>query len=190
MKHFGLGITKLRRTLLGAGCTIVLASMIFIWSDLQRQSAVQDKTLAHQRKIHAEQALNDSAVQVREIGEIARSFRQLQESGVIGEEQRQQWRNLLDKLQQERQPLRLSHELDERRALNTERKSFHSRLRVQAEVRHETDLLQLIRRLEREISALAITQHCQVTRQKNTLANLVAHCEIELITLLPQSEVQ
>lgn len=186
-------VARLRRPLLGALGSTLVAGAILAWNASSLQEARQENAAAGLRKQETEQKLKQAMAEAGNIGERTRRYQQLRESGVIGEEQRQQWVAALQAIQQERQPLSLDYELGAKTPLpggHDHSRSFASRLLLQLEVRHEADLLQLITRLEREIGALTAWQNCHLARSENSSPGLSARCEISLITLLPGTEAR
>lgn len=193
MNDIGHLAIRLRPALLGALAAGIAAGATFFWNAGRLQDARQEYATAQQHRKEMEQKLGLALAEAGAIDERNRRFRQLRESGVVGEERREQWTSALQAITEERQPLNFDYELGAKTVLagNDETsRSFASRLLLEFEVRHEDDLLQLIARLEREIDALMAWQSCQLTRSGEPAPGLSARCEISLITLLPGTERQ
>ncbi|MFZ2268564.1 MAG: hypothetical protein WAV95_13400 [Azonexus sp.] len=193
MTSAGYIITKLRRPLMGILGASLLAGALFLWAANSLQDARQENAAAWLRKQQMEQNLARAVAEAGNIGERSAHFQQLRESGVVGEEQRAQWASVLHDIQQDRQPLNIEYEFGAKAPVATGQNTsptFSTRLLLQAEVRHETDLLQLVARLEREIRALIAWQNCQLTRSDTAPPRLGMRCEISLITLQPGAKVQ
>lgn len=190
MSPAGRIVSKLRQPLLGALASALLAGAILLWSTSEWQDARQENTAVRLRKQQMELLLNHATAEAGNIAERALRLQQLRESGVIGEEQREQWADMLEKLRQEREPLHLAYEFGAKTPLAESDKaiqSFATRLHLEAELRHETDLLQLVTRLEQQARALPAWQSCQLARLEMPRQGLRASCELSLITLLPMA---
>lgn len=184
-------VSKLHRPLLGTLASALASGALLLWSMNELQDARQENAAARLRKQQMAQLLSQATAETGKIGERTRRFQQLQASGVIGKEQHQHWTTLLENIQREREPLNLTYELGTRTPLtggNGAIQSFATRLQLDAELRHEADLLELIRRLDVEAGALADWQSCRLARQEKPGQGLRASCEISLITLRPPEE--
>lgn len=184
-------IGKLQRPLIAAIGSILLATSTILWSSKELQHARQEKSMALQHRNTAEQQLGQATADSGTIRERAASFRHLQESGIVGEEQREQWVARLADIEQERLPLHMQYALGTKERLNVSKANkpgFASRLHLQLELRHTADLLDLLARIEHQLTALSAPQRCQLTRQEAPGAGLEASCDIDLITLLAKEK--
>lgn len=184
-------VSKLHRPLLGTLASALASGALLLWGMNELQDARQENTAARLRKQQTEQLLSQATAETGKVGERARRFQQLRAAGVIGKEQHQQWTILLENIRQDRDPLNLTYELGTRTPLtggNGAIQSFATRLQLDAELRHETDLLELIRRLDVEAGPLTDWRSCRLTRQEKPRQGLRASCEISLITLHPAEE--
>lgn len=191
MMPAGRVIAKLRQPLLGLLASALLAGATTLWGNFALQDARRENAAARLRKTQMQEHLNQATAEAGNISARVPTFRQLAASGVVGEEARQQWTNMLENIGQERQPLDMNYELGAKTPLtgsNSACQGFATRLRLRAEFRHETDLLQLVARLEQEARALLTVQHCRLARAAGPLPGLHGSCEFDLITLQPAAQ--
>lgn len=194
MKSRRRDIRKLHRPLLGVLATLALAGTLFAWSNSQHEEARQQNAAARLRKNQLEQRLRQAGGEIHDLEARSRSFRQLQESGMIGEEKRLEWLETLQTIQREQHLSGLNYQFGVKAPLAASNRPdplyFSSPLHLQARLPHEESLLRLLTRLENELSAFVMMRGCNIGRSAppGTIAPLIAKCEMELITLLPITE--
>ena len=121
-------------------------------------------------------------------------FRQLQERGVIGEEQRLDWVELLEEIRDKRRLLDLRYDIAPQRPLDADASGDFvfsvSSMKVQMKLLHEEDLTRLLGDLRQQAKALIRVKGCNVERLPSALAeragdwaNLQADCDIDWLTL-------
>ncbi|MDR3298413.1 MAG: hypothetical protein LBU43_00040 [Candidatus Accumulibacter sp.] len=126
-----------------------------------------------------------------EIRHKAALFGQLQADGVIGEEQRLEWVELLKEIRDQRRLIEIRYEFAPQHALgDAPVESFGlyaSAMKLQARLLHEEDLIHLLDDLRQQARALIQIKRCDVTRRTNVddaLQGLLqADCLIDWITL-------
>lgn len=128
-----------------------------------------------------------------EIREKAALFNALKARGVIGEEQRLEWVELLKEIREKHRLIELRYEIAPQQPLErTPAGSFAlhaSTMKLQLSLLHEEDLIRLLDDLRREARALIQVRRCDVLRiprsgPENTLQGfLQAECLIDWITL-------
>lgn len=182
-------LTKLRGPLVGALLFSSLAGAGTIWTANVRKQAEQENNTARQRKAETQRALDQMHIEAGGIEAHVSRFRGLQQSGMVGEEQRQQWAETLATLERQRQPQALGYKLGEKTLLGEfstpDQSIFASRLELHIGSRHEIDFLGLLSLLTKELKAQSILRHCQLERQAEN--GLAARCDIELITFAPKT---
>jgi len=187
-------LNKLRQPLLGALFAIFVAGAGSYWSKQYWLDAQQENVMSRQQKARMQERLNLASADAAMIDARLMAYRKIQKTGAIGDEQQQEWQKTLLAIRQERHALPIRYELGEKVPLGEisgpHLATFGTRLHLDAEVSHEVDLIHLISRLEKEIKALPILQHCRLERAANPSSNLSASCEFELIALLPKSEAR
>jgi len=128
-----------------------------------------------------------------EIRQKSAIFHKLQARGVVGEEQRLEWVELLKEIRDRRRLLDLQYEIAPQRALDATPGSgyayFASSMKVQLKLLHEEDLTRLLDDLRRQARALIQVKSCNVSRlprgssEGGTPAQLQAECLIDWVTL-------
>ena len=128
-----------------------------------------------------------------EIRQKSAMFQKLQARGVVGEEQRLEWVELLKEIRDRRRLLDLQYEIAPQRALDATLGSgyayFASSMKVQLKLLHEEDLTRLLDDLRQQARALIQVKSCNVSRlprggvEGGTPAQLQADCQIDWVTL-------
>ena len=148
-------------------------------SAAQRQRNEVDGKL---RRVRSEEA---------EIKQKSALFSRLQQRGMIGEEQRLDWVELLKSIRERRHLLDLRYEIAPQRALDTQpggALSFHaSTMKIELKLLHEEDLTRLLGDLRQQAGPLIQVKSCKVSRlpraSGDSAAQLQAACQIDWITL-------
>lgn len=128
-----------------------------------------------------------------EIREKAALFNALKARGVIGEEQRLEWVELLKEIRERHRLIELRYEIAPQQALEKSPAGklvlYASTMRLQLSLLHEEDLVRLLDDLRRQARALIQVRRCDVSRiprsgPENTLQGFLrAECLIDWITL-------
>ena len=126
-----------------------------------------------------------------EIKQKSAVFSGLQARGVIGEEQRLEWVELLKTIRDRRRLLDLQYEIAPQRALDAAPGSaftfYASTMKIQLKLLHEEDLTRLLDDLRQQARALIQVKSCTVSRlprgSADGTAQLLADCQIDWITL-------
>jgi hypothetical protein len=129
-----------------------------------------------------------------EIKEKSSLFSNLQARGVIGEEQRLDWVELLKDIRDKRRLIDLQYEISPQRALDTNAGSglafYASAMKLQVKLLHEEDLTRLLDDLRNQAKALIRVKSCNVSRlarggdeRSGGLAQLQADCQLDWVTI-------
>jgi len=128
-----------------------------------------------------------------EIREKAALFNALKARGVIGEEQRLEWVELLKEIRERHRLIELRYEIAPQQPLEKTPTGsltlYASTMKLQLSLLHEEDLIRLLDDLRRQAHALVQTRRCDVSRiphrgAENTLQGfLQAECLIDWVTL-------
>jgi hypothetical protein len=182
-------LVRLRLPLLGFFCSLSLAGALLAWSESLRWHAEQARDTARSSKNRIEQRLNQANGEAQNLAERAAVFRQMQETGILGEEKRLEWTEMLLALQRRLRLPGLHYEFAAQTPLDTgncsARHCYSSLLLLQLRLLHEADLLDLLAHIEREAKALVVLQGCrlQPLKQSTETARLNAECRMQWITL-------
>ena len=159
-----------------------------------KESAEHARLAATTQRGEVEERLQRMRSEEIEIRRDSLLFYQLQERGVIGEEQRLDWVELLEAIRDTRRLLDLRYEIAPQRPLEAGAAGDFvfsvSSMKVQMKLLHEEDLTRLLSDLRRQAKALIRIKGCNVERLPPTVAeragdwaNLQADCEIDWLTL-------
>jgi len=117
-------------------------------------------------------------------------FNALKARGVIGEEQRLDWVDLLRSIRDRHRLIDLRYEIAPQRPLDAAPGSafafYASTMKVELKLLHEEDLTRLLDDLRQQARALILVRHCAVSRLPRGgegSAHLQAECQIDWITL-------
>lgn len=129
----------------------------------------------------------------QEIRDKSAIFNLLQARGVIGNEQRLEWVELLKDIRDKRQLLEMQYEFSPQRRLDPnpigEFSFYASAMKLQLKLLHEEDLTRLLDDLRQQAKALIQVKQCSISRQpretseRGPAALLQAECQIDWITL-------
>jgi len=172
--------------------TVVGAASLYFTADARKNAQLAQKNSAQQRA-----ELDTKLKQVRdeeiEIKEKSIIFNKLRERGIIGDEQRLEWVELLKNIRDKHQLLDLDYEISPQRPLESTSPNdvaYASAMKLQLKLLHEEDLLRLLCDLRNQANALIAVKSCNISRlaltpeeRANSHANLAAICEIDWITL-------
>jgi hypothetical protein len=186
-------LRKLRWPLLGALLLIVLAGLPVWWSSGDVAQAHRERDAAASRKSQIEQRLRQVRTEEQELKERADLFLRLQQSGIAGEENRLDWTELLQDIQQQLRLPGILYEFGVRKPLDAgvsaDYQYFASPMRIQLRLLHEQDLLHFLGRLQREAKALVLIRRCTLAPLAgrgvgaDDLAQLGAECDVHWITV-------
>ena len=140
------------------------------------------------RRVSSEQA---------EIKQKSERFNALQARGVIGEEQRLEWVELLKEIRDGRRLIDLQYEFAPQRGLDAKSDAkpdgdftfYASTMKVQIKLLHEEDLTRFLADLKQRARALIQVKNCNVSRlpreasEGSASAQLLADCQIDWVTL-------
>ena len=185
---------KLRGGLLGCMALIAAGVGTVLLSDNAAQTARRELAAAQAARNEFDDKLKRVRSEENEIREKTAIFRQLEARGVIGEEQRLEWSELLNAIGDRRQLLNLRYEFEPQRPLDAAAPAaalsyFVSPMRLQLDLLHEEDLTRLLADIRQQANALIQVRNCLVSRSSGSAdsraagSQLQAECRIDWITL-------
>lgn len=194
MKFAVADLRKIRGSLLAAALAGIVSLTTVLIALEQKQSAETSRAAAHER--------HSKLVQLSQDGSTIRKrlalFGELRQRGVIGEEQRLDWIELLNALRR-KHGITLQYELAPQRELESRPASafsfYASAMQLQLGLLHEEDLLRVLDDLRRQARALVLLRHCKLGRlheaddepNRPLGAQLQADCRIDWVTLRERS---
>jgi len=174
-----------------AAILIALAVAAGLWTSAGARKAQGEHDAAAARKAEVERRLARVRTEEQEIKARTQQFQQMEQAGIIGQEKRLDWTELLRDLQHQLRLPGMSYEFGPQVPLETTTDTgyaYHSsQLKIQLRLLHEEDLLNFINRLQREAKAMILVRGCKLIRSpaanSASGAQLNAECTMEWITL-------
>ena len=193
MKFLPGDLKKLQISLLVCLLMIVMGAAVVFFANGATRSAQHERVTAQAQRNDYVGKLQRVSSEEREIKEKSVLFQKLQQRGIIGEEQRLEWVELLKDIRDKRRLIDLVYEIEPQRPLDVAPGAgftFNvSPMKVQLKLLHEEDLTRFLGDLNEQARALIQVRYCKVTRQPqgqagmSGQANLLAECRIDWVTL-------
>jgi len=193
MKFASEDFPKIQVSLLAAALMIAVGAVAVSFSLNLTKTAQLARTAATAERNEFESKLKQVRNEENEIKQKSALFSELQARGVIGEEQRLEWVELLKDIRDKRRLLDLQYEISPQRPLDANPGSgfafYASTMKLQLKLLHEEDLTRLLDDLRSQARALIQVRSCNVTRlphggaEPGSLAQLQADCQIDWVTL-------
>ncbi len=193
MKFLPGDLKKLQISLLVCLLMIVMGAAVVFFANGATRSAQHERVTAQAQRNDYVGKLQRVSSEESEIKEKSALFQRLQKRGIIGEEQRLEWVELLKDIRDKRRLIDLVYEIEPQRPLDAAPGAgftFNvSPMKVQLKLLHEEDLTRFLGDLNEQARALIQVRYCKVTRQPqgqagtSGQANLLAECRIDWVTL-------
>lgn len=192
MSRLTRDLAKLRWHLVGAAASVAAAAAITYLAATGRQAAQSEHDAASSRYRQAQSRLSQVHGEEAEIREKAALFLRLQEKGIIGEEKRLEWSELLNDARHRLRIPTMDYEFAPQRVIDGNAKlAFHqSGMKLHLETLHEVDTLDFLDYLQEEAMALLWVRNCKLSRlpasaarQEAAPALISADCSIDWVTL-------
>ena len=184
---------KLQWSLLATVLMMIVGAAMVYFSYNATEVAKRDRAAAQAERNEFDGKLKQVRNEENEIKQKSAVFNALQTRGMIGEEQRLEWVELLKDIRDTRRLIDLQYEIAPQRRLDSDAARgfafYSSTMRLQLKLLHEEDLTRLIDDLRERARALIQVKHCDVSRlpqsatDSSTIAQLQADCRIDWITL-------
>lgn len=172
---------------------IGLAIAAGLWSTGGTGKARAERDAAAARKLEIEKRLGRVRTEEQEIKARTQQFQQMELAGMIGQEKRLEWTELLRDLQRRLRLPGMNYEFGPQVPLESVAGAdyaYHSsQLKIQLRVLHEEDLLNFVGQLQKEAKALVVLRGCKLSRLPGAnpaardAAQLIGECTMEWITL-------
>ena len=184
---------KLQWSLLATVLMMIVGAAMVYFSYNATEVAKRDRAAAQAERNEFDGKLKQVRNEEDEIKQKSAVFNALQTRGMIGEEQRLEWVELLKDIRDTRRLIDLQYEIAPQRRLDTDAAKgfafYSSTMRLQLKLLHEEDLTRLIDDLHRRARALIQVKSCDVSRLPQDAGDgapatqLQADCRIDWITL-------
>lgn len=183
---------QLRMPLCGLLATILTAAAIVTGAMRELAKAEAEHDAATRERNRQEGLLNEIRREAREFDERARSLKQLQASGILGDRPHPDPAATLRAAQRALRLPALQHDPTRQRvALETPGSGlpawFATPIRIRLQLLHEEDLLRFLARIEREAHALIAVRQCRLA-QEPADTHLVAECRLEWLRIEAEGE--
>lgn len=159
----------------------------------RQQQALHGRAAAENVRAQAQGKLQQVREEESEIKVKAALFNNLAARGIVGEEQRLDWVELLRDIRSSRRLLDMEYEFSPQQPLNSGPGPWNfyaSTMRLQLQLLHEEDLLNVLADLRNTAKAQILVRSCEVSRQPHgpaaapgLQANLKAQCLLDWVTL-------
>lgn len=175
-----------------AALLIGLAIAAGLWSTGGAGQARAERDAAAARKLEIEKRLGRVRTEEQEIKARTQQFQQMELAGMIGQEKRLEWTELLRDLQRQLRLPGMNYEFGPQVPLESvggAGYAYHSsQLKIQLRLLHEEDLLNFVGQLQKEAKALVVLRGCKLSRvpggsTARDAAQLAGECTMEWITL-------
>jgi hypothetical protein len=181
---------------LAAAIAMIAAGVGISWlADQQVRSFAQTKISATSQLNEYEGKLKQVRAEEAEIKQKSALYSNLRARGIIGEEQRLDWVELIKEIKESRKLLDVQYEFSPQQALEASALSGFSfkssPMKLQMKLLHEGDLLNFINDLRKQAKAYVRVRSCNVVRIQRAAAPagdaalLLADCQLDWITILP-----
>jgi hypothetical protein len=193
MRLSGADFSKLQFSLLAAILMTSIGAISVYVALNATKTAKLGQAAAQTQRNDFDGKLKRASNEENEIRQKSALFNELQNRGVIGEEQRLEWVELLKEIRDRRRLIDLQYEIAPQRPLDANPGSdfafYSSTMKVQLKLLHEEDLARLLNDLRQQARALIQVKSCNVSRlprgnsERGATAQLQADCEIDWVTL-------
>lgn len=193
MKLAGTDLQKLQSSLLATLLMVAVGAASVHFALNSTKAAKLEQAAAQKNRNDFDGKLKQVRSEEAEIKQKSAVFNTLRARGIIGEEQRLEWVELLKDIRDRRRLLDLQYEIAPQRPLDASPGNafafYASTMKVQLKLLHEEDLTRLLDDLRRQASALIQVRSCAVSRLPRggaddaSNAHLQADCQIDWVTL-------
>jgi hypothetical protein len=189
---------KLALPLLLALALLAVGIALTLGGNAALASANRQFAAAEAERKQAAERLARISEEEREVKEKLDVYKQLKSLNILGEEQRLEWADAIQRIRMQRELLDLSYRVDRQRLLvsapgKPANVDFHaSTMRVQLGLLHEEDLLRFLADLRDSGNAYYSVKRCTLTRMgpvsgAQISPRLRGDCEIDLVTIIDRA---
>ena len=197
MKLAATDFARLQYSVLAALLMVIIGAGAVYFALNASSAAARQLLSAQTERDDADRKLRRARLEEDDIRDKSLTFNQLKARGIIGDERRLEWVELVRAIRQKRQLLELQYEIAPQRPLDALPGAgyafFASAMKLQLKLLHEEDLTRLLADLREQASALVRVRSCDVSRlpvglseptsASGVQAKLQADCLLDWITL-------
>jgi len=184
--------------------SLVVSATIIIVSSMYKESAIEDKQMTSQQLEDAKQRYYVAIDRKKLLKEFENRFKQLEKQGVVGDEQRLNWIDIIEETTKTKKIPYVKYKINKQDPVvqNDVRGAFpgievfHSSMMLEMQLLHEGDLYTLINQLNAKAKGLFDIENCEISRNRNiqgtlleatTDRNFNAKCKLNWYTMKPLS---
>ena len=199
MKLATSDLPKLQWSILAIVLMMAVGAALIFFAFSATEVAKRDRAIAQAERNEFDGKLKQVRNEEDEIKQKSAVFKALQTRGMIGEEQRLEWVELIKDIRDTRRLIDLQYEIAPQRRLDADTTKgfafYSSAMRMQLKLLHEEDLTRLLDDLRNRAKALIQVKRCDVARLpyntgSSQTAQLQADCQIDWITLREDKDAQ
>ena len=199
MKLATSDLPKLQWSILAIVLMMAVGAALIFFAFSATEVAKRDRAIAQAERNEFDGKLKQVRNEEDEIKQKSAVFKALQTRGMIGEEQRLEWVELIKDIRDTRRLIDLQYEIAPQRRLDADAAKgfafYSSAMRMQLKLLHEEDLTRLLDDLRNRAKALIQVKRCDVARLpystgSSQTAQLQADCQIDWITLREDKDAQ
>lgn len=188
MKFEARDFKKLSWQIAIAAGLIVAGGVIAYLSLMSAQRTEATHREAASRHTRIDNKLRQVRTEEEEIRKRTSLFLQMNERGILGEEKRLDWTEMLRDIQHSLHLPGMDYEFSPAKLLDGsgDGRLYASTMKLRLQLVHEEDLLRFLARMQQEAKAMVLVRSCNVARippASTSLAQLSADCEIDWITV-------
>lgn len=185
-------LRKLRWHLLALAILLAMAAVLVLWSRSVEEMARREQDAAVAQFRQTESKLRQVRTEEQEIKDKSALFLGLMRSGILGEERRLDWTEMLRDSQRQLRLPRMSYEFAPQAPLENSASGdyafYASPMKIHLQLVHENDLINFLDLVQRHAKALVLVRSCRVSRaapQGSDAGNgqLSADCTLDWITV-------
>ncbi|MBL8429841.1 MAG: hypothetical protein JNJ95_08135 [Dechloromonas sp.] len=185
-------LPKLGLPLLATVVMFVVAGLLAWVSHIDSSKAERERNAAEAARNQIEQRLRQVRTEEQDIRERMQLLKQLQDAGIVGDEKRLDWMEMLRDTQRELRLPGMSYEFGAQTSVDkgndTQHTWFSSPMRLQLRLLHEEDLLNYLARIQNKARAMVIVSSCRLAptpsqaEGREVMSQLGAECEMQWLT--------
>lgn len=190
----------IKPALLVLGASVLAAAILIsatqYFASTQHAAREQAQASRNENQQHLAQARND----VEEIRRHLKTYQDLAQKGIVGEEQRLNWVETLVNLGRELNLTNAHYDFSERKRVDLEEGGlgsqalYQSAMRLELPLRHEEELLRFLQTLKQQSRGYPLLHHCELSRIENDNTNsedprnIKAVCDFSWLTFRKPDE--
>ncbi len=160
---------------------LVISVLIVGISSYYRDAVAQQKEIANGALSAAREKYNDARNRKKLLEDFEKKYKQLEQSGVVGEEQRLNWVDLIESLSNQYGIAYVKYRIEKQQRVNDpglidnypEIDVFKSKMKLDMQLLHEGDLYRLLNTLEQKAQGLFDVNSCTLIRNNINAKSIV-----------------